>query len=194
MSLFDLLDRSISILGDRLKKPAQDVKKDVIEFFRARFENQLISQGHPYDVVDAVLSTGIEDFGRSLRKITAMEAFKSHPDFEPLAIAFKRVANILKNFPGGAVDPESFAGDAESTLYKAYLEIRDRAVGLTEKENYEGALVEMARLRKPVDAFFEAVLVMDPDEKVRLNRLSLLWQISGMIYRIADFSKIVTEK
>ena len=194
VSLFDLLDRSISILGDRLKKPAQDVKKDVIEFFRARFENQLISQGHPYDVVDAVLSTGIEDFGRSLRKITAMEAFKSHPDFEPLAIAFKRVANILKNFPGGAVDPESFAGDAESTLYKAYLEIRDRAVGLTEKEDYEGALVEMARLRKPVDAFFEAVLVMDPDEKVRLNRLSLLWEISGMIYRIADFSKIVTEK
>ncbi len=52
----------------------------------------------------------------------------------------------------------------------------------------------MARLRKPVDAFFEAVLVMDPDEKVRLNRLSLLWEISGMIYRIADFSKIVTEK
>jgi len=194
LDLPGLLDKSISILADKFKKPAPEIRKDVIEFLRARFENQLISQGHPYDVVDAVLSAGLTDFGRSLRKINAMETFKSHIDFEPLAIAFKRVVNILKNFQGGAVDPAVFTSPEESALYDAYNEIRDKAISLIEKEDYEAALVELARLRKPVDAFFESVLVMDPDEKVRTNRLSMLSEISRMIYRIADFSRIVTEK
>jgi len=194
LALPELLDKSISILADKFKRPVGEIKKDVIDFFRARFENQLISQGHPYDVVDAVLSTGLTDFGRSLRKIKAMEAFKSHPDVEPLAIAFKRVVNILKAFSGGAVDPAVFTSPEESVLYQAYNEIRDKAVALTDKEDYEAALVELARLRKPVDAFFESVLVMDPDEKVRTNRLSMLSEISRLFYRIADFSKIVTEK
>ncbi len=190
----ELLDKSISILADKFKRPAPDIKRDVVDFFRARFENQLISQGHSYDVVDAVLSTGLADFGMSLRKIKAMEAFKSHPDFEPLAIAFKRVVNILKNFQGGAVDPAVFTSPEESALYQAYTEIRGKAISLIEKEAYENALVELARLRKPVDAFFESVLVMDPDEKVRTNRLSMLSEISRLFYRIADFSRIVTEK
>ncbi len=194
LDLPELLDKSISILADKFKRPVEDIRKDVVEFFRARFENQLISQGHPYDVVDAVLSTGLTDFGRSLRKISAMETFKSHPDFELLAIAFKRVVNILKNFPGGAVDQAVFTSPEESTLYQAYNETRDKAVALTDREDYEAALVELARLRKPVDAFFESVLVMDPDEKVRTNRLSMLSEISRLFYRIADFSKIVTEK
>lgn len=194
LDLPELLDRSISILADKFKRPAGEIKGDVIEFFRARFENQLISQGHPYDVVDAVLSTGLADFGRALRKINAMETFKSHIDFEPLAIAFKRVVNILKNFPGGTVDPAVFTSPQESALYRAFNEIRDKAIGLIDREDYEGALVELARLRKPVDAFFESVLVMDPDEQVRTNRLSLLSEISRLFYRIADFSKIVTEK
>jgi glycyl-tRNA synthetase beta chain len=189
-----LLDQSISILADRFKRPADEIKKDVIEFFRARFENQLISQGHPYDVVDAVLSTGLVDFGRSLRKIKAMETFKSHIDFEPLAVAFKRVVNILKSFAGGPVNPAVFTTPEEGALYEAYNEIRDKAAALIDKEDYEAALVELARLRKPVDAFFESVLVMDPDEKVRTNRLSMLSEISRLFYRIADFSKIVTEK
>jgi glycyl-tRNA synthetase beta chain len=102
--------------------------------------------------------------------------------------------NILKNFPGGAVDPAVFTSAEESTLFQAYSEIRGKALLLIEKEDYEAALVELARLRKPVDAFFESVLVMDPDEKVRANRLSMLSEISRLIYRIADFSKIVTEK
>ncbi len=194
LELTELLDKSISILGDRVKKPAEELKKEIIEFFKGRFENQLISQGHPYDVVDAVLSTGLSNFGKSLRKTKAMEAFKSHPDFEPLAIAFKRVVNILKNFGGGHVDKSQFKQKEEDDLHDAFLDINVKGSALIDSEDYEPALMELARLRKPVDAFFESVLVMDPDEKVRLNRLSMLGEISGLFYRIADFSKIVTEK
>ena len=64
-----------------LKRPPEETKAAVLEFFKGRFENQLISQGHPYDVVDAVLATGIQDLVQAEEKIQAMEAFKSHPDF-----------------------------------------------------------------------------------------------------------------
>jgi glycyl-tRNA synthetase beta chain len=188
-----LVDRSLAVLDGKLRRPAGEVRADVLEFFRARFENLLISQGHPYDVVDAVLTTGADDLVVAMQKIEAMEAFKSHEDFQPLAIAFKRVGNILKDFQNGAVDPALFQADAEKNLYEAYLSIGERASGRISVGDYSSALVELARLRKPVDAFFDAVLVMDKNDKIKYNRLSLLREISGLFHRIADFSKIVTD-
>jgi glycyl-tRNA synthetase beta chain len=192
LKLDDLVDRSLVILQDKLKRLPDETKKDVLEFFKGRFENQLIAQGYSYDVVDSVLATDISDLAGSLKKIEAMVIFRKRPDFEPLAIAFKRVCNIIKNFKDGTVRPELFADEAEKSLYRAYLEIRETALSRMAKGDYEDALVEMARLRKPVDDFFEAVLVMAEDEKVRFNRLSLLETISSLFYRVADFSRIVT--
>ncbi len=192
LKLDDLVNRSLIILQDKLKRSSDETKKDVLEFFKGRFENQLIAQGYSYDVVDAVLTTGISDLADSLKKIEAMVFFRKRPDFEPLAIAFKRVCNIIKNFKEGTVRPELFVDEAEKSLYQAYLGIRETALSRMAKGDYENALVEMARLRKPVDNFFEAVLVMAEDDKVRFNRLSLLETISSLFYRVADFSRIVT--
>ena len=108
LALDPLIDKSLAILGPRLKRSPGETKASVLEFFKGRFENQLISQGHPYDVVDAVLATGMQDLVRAWEKILAMEAFKSHPDFQPLAIAFKRVVNIIRDFQNGVVDPVLF--------------------------------------------------------------------------------------
>ena len=187
------IGKSIAIMGEKMQRPAAEVKQEVLEFFRARFENQLLGQGRTYDVVDAVLATGISDLGKSCGKIESMEAFKSHPDFQPLAIAFKRVGNIIKGFSNGRIDPALFQTAAESSLYDALQDIEKKALDLLEEDRFEAALVEMARLREPVDAFFNAVMVMDKDEAVRFNRLSLLSEISGLFHRVADFSKIVTE-
>ncbi len=190
----DIVDKSLAILSDKLKRPADEAKKDVMEFFKGRFENQLIAQGHPYDVVDAVLAIDGADLVRTLSRIEAVEAFKSHPDFEPLVIAFKRVVNILKDYKGGPVDAAFFEGNEERNLYGAFVDIREKAAAAIDEDRYSDALIEMARLRKPVDAFFDTVLVMAEDEKVRTNRLSLLAGLKGLFFRIADFSKIVTEK
>ena len=191
--LDELIEESIAILGKKLKRSPEDIRSDVLAFFKGRFENQLISQGHPYDVVDAVLSVDIADLVKAVKKIDAMEAFKSHPDFEPLAIAFKRVGNILKDFEGGTVDSTLFETDSEKNLYDTFLEIREKAAAYLDNGNDRDALIEMARLREPVDAFFDSVLVMAKDEKVKFNRLSLLDKISKLFHRVADFSKIVTE-
>ncbi|HOO90448.1 MAG TPA: glycine--tRNA ligase subunit beta [Syntrophales bacterium] len=193
IKLDELIGRSIAILGSKVQRDPEETKANVLDFFKGRFENQLVSQGHPYDVVNAVLALGISDIVQSLRKIEAMENFKTHPDFEPLAIAFKRVVNILKEFRGGFIDAAFFDSTAESNLYDSFINIRERANGCIDEGRYSDALSEMATLRKPVDAFFEEVMVMAEDEKIRFNRLSLLEEISDLFYRIADFSRIVTE-
>ena len=193
LNLKNLIDESVSILGSKLKRPQEEIKNDVLEFFRGRFENQLISQGHPYDVVDAVLETGASDIVRSLRKIEAMEIFKTHEDFGPLAIAFKRVGNIVKDFKNGSVDSSKFETDEERNLYKAFLRTKDNVVQYIEREDYRSALIELAALRKPVDDLFNNVLVMAKEDATRFNRLSLLREISNIFHMIADFSKIVTE-
>lgn len=193
LDLGQLIDRSLEILGPLLKRPCEETKGTVLDFFQGRFENQLISQGHAYDVVDAVLATGIRDLVRSREKIRAMEAFKSHPDFQPLAIAFKRVVNITGDFKGGSVSPALFQCAEERDLHDAFLTIRQTVAQQIGSGRYEDALVTLAGLRKPVDAFFETVLVMAEDERIRFNRLSLLLDISTLFHDVADFSKIVTE-
>lgn len=192
LSLDNLVDESLAILADRLKRPCEEVKRDVLEFFKGRLENQLITQGYSYDVVDAVLSAGFHDLVKTVKKVKAMEDFKKRPDFEPLGIAFKRVCNIIKGFENGRVDTSLFTQREEEALYQAYLETKNRAGTFIDKDEYKQALRELAGMRKFVDEFFEAVLVMAEDEAVRFNRLSLLEAISKLFYRIADFSKIVT--
>ncbi len=193
LALDDLIDESLAILGPLLRRPPGETKEAVLDFFRGRFENQLIAQGHPYDVVDAVLTNGIEDLVRASAKIRAMEAFKSHPDFQPLAIAFKRVVNIIRDFNDGAVDPHLFVDAEERNLHAAFLQIRQSVLATIAVGDYSTALVEMAGLRKPVDAFFDSVLVMAEEEKIRFNRLSLLREISTLFHDVADFSRIVTD-
>ena len=192
-SLGSLIDESLAILGPRLKRPSDETKTAVLEFFKGRFENQLISQGHPYDVVDAILATGMDSLVAADDKIRAMADFKSHPDFQPLAIAFKRVVNIIRGFQNGAVDPALLSGPEEKNLHEAFLKIRETVLTHISGGDYAAVLFDLARLREPVDAFFEAVLVMAEDEKVRFNRLSLLEEISTLFHDVADFSRIVTE-
>ncbi len=85
-----------------------------------------------------------------------------------------------------------FRDDAEIKLFSVFENIKTRVEkGITEKD-FNFALTELAMLRPPVDAFFDAVMVMDKDENIRLNRLSLLAEISALFHKIADFSKIVT--
>lgn len=192
LPLDTLIEKSLLNLGERLKRPPEEVKSDILAFFKSRFENQLISQGHPYDVVDAVLSINATDLVKSINKIEALEAVRGDAGFEPLAVAFKRVGNIIKDFQGGSVDPCLLESKEEQDLYNAYLAVRERVKSFIDNGEYLSSLREIARLRRPVDDFFDSVLVMAENEKIRFNRLSLLEAISSIFRQIADFSRIVT--
>jgi glycyl-tRNA synthetase beta chain len=187
-----LIDESLALLKDVLKKPAEEIKKDVLDFFRGRLHNQLITQGYAYDTVDAVLSADIDEFVQIIEKIKALEAFRKNPDFEPISIAFKRVDNILKDFGAGNFDVNLLSNDAEIKLFSYFDNIRPKVEKGVAENDYDAALNKLAALRPHVDEFFDNVMVMDKDEKIRFNRLSLLAEISSLFHKIADFSKIVT--
>jgi glycyl-tRNA synthetase beta chain len=187
-----LIDESIALFKGSLKKPADEIKKDVLEFFKGRLQNQLISQGFAYDTVDAVLAEGVNDVVLALEKIKALQTFRQNPEFEPVSIAFKRVDNILKDFHNGQVDVNLLSNDAEINLFSSFENIKTRVDKGIAENNFNFALSELASLRPPVDAFFNGVMVMDKEENIRINRLSLLAEISALFHKIADFSKIVT--
>jgi len=192
LNLSFLIDESLNQLKDVLKKSADEVKKDIWEFFKGRLQNQLISQGYAYDTVDAVLSTDIDELIEVIEKVKSLQSFRQNPDFEPISFAFKRVDNILKDFQNGQVDVNLLSHEAEIKLFSSFDDIKTRVEkGIAEKD-FNAALNKLAALRPYVDAFFDNVMVMDKDEKIRFNRLSLLAEISALFHKIADFSKIVT--
>lgn len=94
VSLVGLVNQSVDLLGEKLTRPADEVKADVLTFFRGRFQN--MQNDVPADVVDAVLAAGFDDPVDALARVKALAALKGEADFEPLAVAFKRVVNIIK--------------------------------------------------------------------------------------------------
>ncbi|HEX2769534.1 MAG TPA: glycine--tRNA ligase subunit beta, partial [Geobacteraceae bacterium] len=189
LSLGDLTDKSLALLQQKLTRPEADVKADVLEFFRGRFSN-LMAGRYPADCVDAVVAVSFDNLVESAAKIAALTEFKSHPDFLQLAVAFKRVSNIIKGGVSCEVVKEYFQEPIETELYDCI-----ESVGKTAREKlgegkYLQALTEIATLREPVDRFFDDVMVMAEDERLRNNRLALLSSISRLLNNIADFSRI----
>lgn len=187
-----LVDKSLELLAGKITRPAVDVKKDVMEYIKVRLQNILTSDGYPIDVVDAVLSANFDDIVKSVKIVKALSELKKRPDFEPLAIAFKRAVNITKGTIRTSVDTSLFQHPTEKELYEASNKVKERVFALAQNEDFDRALLEVAAIKGAVDAFFDGVLVMDKDEEIRSNRLAILWGVSDIFSGFADFSKITT--
>jgi glycyl-tRNA synthetase beta chain len=189
LSLRELIDESLTLLSAKLTRPKEQVASDVREFFRARFIN-LLGNDYPGDAVDAAVSATFDDLVDVKARIAALAEFQNHADFEPLAVAFKRVGNIIKDGTDAPVDPALFEDTAESALYEAFHAVKLSVETRVAAGSWLDALTEIATLRGLVDLFFDRVMVMAEDERVRTNRLALLTAIARMFSKIADFSKI----
>ncbi len=190
LSLVELVGKAVDLLSAKLTRPADEVKKDVVEFIRLRFVNMLTGQGQPQDVVDAVLSASFDDVIDANERVKALAALKGREDFEPLAVAFKRVVNIIKGGVDTPVAPARFEADCEKALHAAVQDVAKKVAAATKAGDYATALQAIAGLRGAVDAFFEGVMVMAEDEAVRINRLALLTGVARLFENIADFAKI----
>ena len=189
LSLPELIDESLKLLSVKLNRPKEQVASDVLEFFRARFIN-LMGSSFATDAIEASIGAAFDDLVDVRNRIAALAEFKTHPDFEPLTVAFKRVGNIIKEGVDAPVDPSLFEDDAEGILYNAIQAVKCSADGLILSGSWLDALTEIATLRGPVDRFFDKVMVMADDPQVRTNRLALLTTIARMFGKIADFSRI----
>lgn len=154
-------------------------------------------KGFAYDEVNAAFAAGWEDLVDAQARLEAIRRLRPTPDFEPLAAAFKRIRNILEQAGGPdrssrPLDNNRIEAGAERELYDRFLKLRPRVAELREKHNYEEALRLISSLRPQVDRFFDAVLVMAPDEALRENRLALLAHLLQEFSTVADFAEIVT--
>ncbi len=189
LSLSVLIDQALELLSAKLTRPREQVAGEVLEYFRARFIN-LLGNDYSGDAVDAAVSAGFDELVDVKARIVALAEFATHSDFEPLAVAFKRVGNIIKNGTDTPIDPTLFEDTAESALYEAFSAVKASVEARVAAGSWLDALTEIATLRGPVDAFFDHVMVMAEDQRVRTNRLALLTAIARMFGRIADFSRI----
>ncbi len=180
---------SLDLLRAKANRPVAEVQKEVLEFFRGRFVN-LMADRFPSDAVEAVVSVSFDDLVEAAAKISALAEFRNREDFGALAVAFKRVCNIVKDGVESAVSPEFFQDPAEGELYEALTQVSGRVEGALSGADYLAALTEIATLKPAVDLFFEKVMVMAEQERVRENRLALLTAISRLFARLADFSRL----
>ena len=190
VSIPELVEQSLGLLEEKLTRPRAEVHADVVEFIRLRLANMLTSRDFASDVVDAVLSARFDEPGDAVARVEALAALKTAADFEPLAVAFKRVGNIIKGGVDNPVQADLFEADCERALSAAIESARQNIADQVNKGDYGAALQTIAALREPVDAFFDGVMVMADDEKVKANRLALLTQVASLFADIADFTRI----
>ncbi|MCJ8499980.1 glycine--tRNA ligase subunit beta [Desulfatitalea alkaliphila] len=168
----------------------------VYGFLQQRIAHLLAEQGHyDKDLVAAVVTVSVDHIPNVWQRAAALQALKGAPDFEPLAVAFKRAVNILRkaeSLPDRSPAPTLFTESAEQALYDACGQVKGQVEAHLAAGRPDDALRIIATLREPVDRFFDEVMVMDEDPRLRDNRLALLQAIADLFGRIADFSKIAT--
>ena len=189
VSLARAVDDALAVYADAgLGFDAAAVRAQVIEFFTTREKVLLREEGASADAIDAVLATGVAEPMVLAARVRALESARAAEadTFEDLAVAFARANNLRDPEAGTACDPALFT--AEEAALAAAVEAAEQSVAeALAADDYARALAQLAALRAPIDAFFEATMIMDEDLALRANRLRLLNRFVGVFANLADF-------
>jgi glycyl-tRNA synthetase beta chain len=189
--------------GISLKKGFKTIRNELERFLAQRMETYLKRRfGHALregivfraDLADAVLCRPFDNPLDLYLRFVALTAIHRQPDFDPLIVVFKRASRILPPGFNGRVQPEALRESVEKELYAAYLKIEKQVTEFMQKRDYSQALQALSQLRRPIDDFFNAVMVMDKDPTVQKNRLALLQGITEIFSRFGDFTRVTVEE
>ncbi len=169
-------------------------KEDLIAFFADRLKVTLRDQGKRHDLVDAVFALGDDDLARIVARVEALDGFLKTDDGKNLLAGYKRASNILKAeekkgpLPTGAPAEPTADSAAEVGLYNALRMLDKPLKEALAKEDFTGAMTQLAELRGPVDAYLDGVFVNEPEH--RDNRLRTLAAVRDAMGQVADFGLI----
>ena len=170
---------------------APELLLEIREFVVERLRNYYRDQGHGAELINAVLTSEWDTLPDLDRRLKALSDFMGQDDAASLAAANKRIGNILRKSDepiSKTIDIDLLILDEERYLFEEVSKLGQQVGPLLAQGDYETSLTLLAGLRNPVDAFFDAVMVMDKDIALRVNRLSLLSQLKALFDRIADLS------
>ncbi len=194
-SLRQSIEAALVPLVEKLAQPPGAVLGQLAEFFRGRLK-ALWSEEYPPDLVEAVLAAGFDDLVLARARLLALARFKDGPDFLELAIGFRRAVNILAKASedlGLDVDLTLLIEEPERELQRAQLDAAAAIEKPMAKGDYEAVMRELLRLKPVIDRFFDRVMVMDKEDRVRVNRMRLLSRVRDLFFTVADLSKIQVE-
>lgn len=189
LSLSEMVQKALALYGDKVDGGAETASK-ILGFMKGRFANDAVALGQNAGAVEAVTSLVFEDVNDIEKRIAALMEVQKEESFAVLAASFKRIRNIIKDNSAVEVQADLFEEDAEAKLYAVYLEIVSEMEALVVDKHYLKALTVMLKMKEPVDAFFDSVMVMAEDEAVRQNRLNLLTALAQLVMQIGDISKM----
>ncbi len=187
------------LLKDRNFQEEKEIDKEkvyhaIIDFILQRFRYLLLEKGYKYDVIDAVLAKQPKSIIDALLRIKAIQEIYHLPKFNKIITAATRTLNLSKNSHIDQVNCTIFQEKEEHILYKHYLEAKQNIVKACMEQRYKEVFEYLEEMTEPVDSFFDHVLVMAKDDKIRNNRLSLLNTLTKIYHIVADLSKIALAK
>ncbi|MHB0976280.1 MAG: glycine--tRNA ligase subunit beta [Candidatus Aquicultorales bacterium] len=169
---------------------SEDPTRPILEFLTSRARAFLISDGTPYDAIDAALALGADDLVELRSRAIILHAERESTQMADVLFAFNRAKNLARPELGTDVDESAFEEAVEGELYESLLAVEDELAEELENGEFARAIEVLSKLRKPIDAFFDGVLVMAEDARVRENRLKLLNKARMDFLSVADFSKL----
>jgi glycyl-tRNA synthetase beta chain len=192
ISVKELISRSLDLFSGEIGFDVEKVQGSILNFFRERYKNRMLTAGYDTDLIEAIVSAGFDRISELALRMDQLRSFiKESGDFNSLALTFKRVSNILKNQEMIVnVDETIFKYPTESALWTAYKGVKDHVKALLSDKRYFEALNIIAGLKKPVDDFFDGVEVLTKEsDRLRENRVAILQNIAGLFLGLADFSR-----
>jgi glycyl-tRNA synthetase beta chain len=173
-----------------LKRGSEEVSKDLFDFFSLRMKNVLTERQTRYDIIDAVLASGFDSLTSVIRRAAALSAYVQTADFKGTLESFNRVGNLAAKATVLEVNSGLFQEAAEHQLYEAWQSIHEPFMNDLADGLEVDALQALSKLKAPITAFFDTVMVMAEDEQVKQNRLALLLNIAMDLKQFSDFSKL----
>lgn len=164
---------------------------NIMNFFNERVRIQFKDMGIRYDVVDAVISSDVNDVYDMYCRALALNNWLDRDELVEMLTAFNRVSTLAQKAESDKVDESLLKEDAERNLYSEFIDVKEKVEELISDKKYSDALETFATLRPVIDSLFDSVMVMDNDEVIKNNRLGLLKQIYDTMLKICDLSKIV---
>ncbi len=194
LSIGRLIDKVYTVYEDLLSESKENIKEHLItEFFPDRLQYIFEEKGYRYDLIWAALGSGIDNIFHTYLRVKALEELKESAHLEPMIMIAKRVNNILRNQPRFKFNPERMIEKEERELYTTISIIKENILPLIARGEFEKAQRIVFRVKSVIHKFFDNVMVMTEEQEVMQNRLALLQEISRILLKVADYSKIVVK-